>query len=304
MEIKEILQSIGYSNISEDTKNFRMKPIYRDSSSNTVLSVRKDTGSFIDFSRNLSGSFNQLIKLSLNFKTEQEALEWIGKNVDGGINLNHKEQKPTIKEPKIFSKVCLEKVIADHSYWINRGVSQKTLELFNGGIVKVGKMKDRYIFPIYDYKKNLIGVSGRDMINDPNSKRPKWKHIGDKSQWKYPMQLNNKLLRKKREAIVVESIGDMLALWDAGIQNTVVTFGLQISVSLINYFLRIDAQKIYLSFNNDEGENSAGNQAAKKNHNRLLRYFDPEQIAVALPFKGDFGDMSREQIFEWQSSLI
>ena len=67
MEIKEILQSIGYSNISEDTKNFRMKPIYRDSSSNTVLSVRKDTGSFIDFSRNLSGSFNQLIKLSLDF---------------------------------------------------------------------------------------------------------------------------------------------------------------------------------------------------------------------------------------------
>ena len=42
-EVKEILINLGYSNISEDSKNFRMKPVYRDSSSNTVLSVRKDT---------------------------------------------------------------------------------------------------------------------------------------------------------------------------------------------------------------------------------------------------------------------
>ena len=156
MEIKEILLSLGYSNISEDTKNYRMKPIYRDSGSNTVLSVRKDTGSFIDFSRNLNGSFNQLIKLSLGFKTEQEALQWIEKNVEGGVNIRGAEDKPTLKEPKIFSKVCLEKVISDHSYWINRGISNQTLELFDGGVVKVGKMKDRYIFPVYDYKKNFF----------------------------------------------------------------------------------------------------------------------------------------------------
>ena len=158
-------------------------------------------------------------------------------------------------------------------------------------------MKDRYIFPIFNCKNDLVGVSGRDVSDSPSPKRPKWKHIGDKGQWRYPMQLNNKLLRSSREVIVVESIGDMLSLWEAGVRNVAVSFGLQISVALINYFLRIDARKIYLGFNNDDDKNSAGNKAAEKNRGRLLRYFDPEQIIISLPTKGDFGEMTREEIY-------
>ena len=75
-DVKEILISLGYSNISEDTKNFRMKPVYRDSSSNTVLSVRKDTGRFIDFSKQISGSLQDLVKFSLNCTYEDEAVKW------------------------------------------------------------------------------------------------------------------------------------------------------------------------------------------------------------------------------------
>lgn len=300
-DVKEILISLGYSNISEDTKNFRMKPVYRDSSSNTVLSVRKDTGRFIDFSKQISGSLQDLVKLSLNCTSEDEAVKWLNDHT-GGTVLNIEKQKGgEIKEAKVFSKSSLEKMMPHHDYWIERGVSEDTLALFEGGVVYEGKMKNRYVFPIYDYKKNLVGVSGRDLVNDPNSKRPKWKHIGDKSQWKYPMQVNNKIIRESKKVIVVESIGDMLSLWDAGIKNVAVAFGLQIGLGLVNYFLRIDAQKIYLAFNNDEGKNSAGNQAAQKNLNRLTRYFDYEQIRIALPDEGDFGEMSVEQILEWKN---
>ena len=59
----------------------------------------------------------------------------------------------------------------------------------------------------------------------------------------------------------------------------------------------------YLGFNNDDDKNSAGNKAAEKNRGRLLRYFDPEQIIISLPTKGDFGEMTREEIYEWQSNL-
>jgi len=300
MEVKEILQNAGYTNITEDSKNFRMKPLYRDSSSQTVLSVRKDTGSFIDFSKNISGSLQTLIKMSLNFKTEEEALKWIESHVDGGLKIKQ-NNRPVIKENRVFSKTSLEKVMPQHDYWINRGISEKTLSLFEGGVVHEGKMKNRYIFPIFDYKKNLVGVSGRDLVNDPASKRPKWKHIGDKSQWKYPMQVNNKLLKDKKEVIVVESIGDMLSLWEAGVKNVAVSFGLQIGLGLLNYFMRIDCQKIILAFNNDE--NKAGNKAAEKNSNRLQRYFDKNQIIIALPTEGDFGEMSQEQIIDWKNKI-
>ena len=278
-----------------------MKPVYRDSSSNTVLSVRKDTGRFIDFSKQISGSLQDLVKLSLNCTSEDEAVKWLNDHTGGAVLNIEKQKGGEIKETKVFSKSSLEKMMPHHDYWIERGVSEDTLALFEGGVVYEGKMKNRYVFPIYDYKKNLVGVSGRDLVNDPNSKRPKWKHIGDKSQWKYPMQVNNKIIRESKEVIVVESIGDMLSLWDAGIKNVAVAFGLQIGLGLVNYFLRIDAQKIYLAFNNDEGKNSAGNQAAQKNLNRLTRYFDYEQIRIALPDEGDFGEMSVEQILEWKN---
>lgn len=280
-----------------------MKPVYRDSSSNTVLSVRKDTGRWIDFSKQISGSLEDLIKISLNYSSEIEALKWLKDHNGGGVTNVEKTKTAEIKEAKVFSKTSLEKMMPNHDYWIGRGVSEDTLSLFEGGVVYEGKMKNRYVFPIFDYKKNLVGVSGRDLVNDSSSKRPKWKHIGDKSQWKYPMQVNNKIIRQNKEIIVVESIGDMLSLWEAGVKNVAVAFGLQIGLGLINYFLRIDVQRIYLAFNNDAENNSAGNQAAEKNLNRLARYFDREQMKIALPDAGDFGEMSKEEILDWKEKI-
>ena len=79
--LKDILLDLGYSNISDNGRELRMKPIYRDSSSNTVLSVRKDTGHFIDFSKQLSGSFADLVKISLNLKSQDEVSKWLQENV-------------------------------------------------------------------------------------------------------------------------------------------------------------------------------------------------------------------------------
>ena len=41
--VREILTDIGY-NLSDQGKYFRTKPLYRDSSSSTVLSIRKSDG--------------------------------------------------------------------------------------------------------------------------------------------------------------------------------------------------------------------------------------------------------------------
>jgi 5S rRNA maturation endonuclease (ribonuclease M5) len=303
LNIKEVLINIGYSNITEDAKAFRMKPIYRDSSNHTVLSVKKDTGYFIDFSKNISGSFYDLIKLSLNLTSVDEAKQWVNSKypLDQSIRTI---KKPELKMTKTYPKDLLLKIIKDHSYWIGRGVSRETLELFQGGVVMTGKMANRYIFPIFSYEQELVGFAGRDLINDPQKdSRPKWKLIGDKSEWKYPLQINNKIVRESKEVILVESIGDCLALWEAGIKNTIVTFGLDLSVSVINYLLKIDAHKIYISFNNDADKNNAGNEAAQKAINKLSRYFDPNQLAIALPPQKDFGNMSKEDITEWKKKI-
>ncbi len=53
--IREILTDIGYS-LSDQGKYFRTKPLYRDSSSSTVLSIRKSDGVWKDFRQDIGGS--------------------------------------------------------------------------------------------------------------------------------------------------------------------------------------------------------------------------------------------------------
>jgi hypothetical protein len=36
---------------------------------------------------------------------------------------------------------------------------------------------------------------------------------------------------------------------------------------------------------------------------RLSRYFDKNQLKIALPPKKDFGEMTREEILQWKKAL-
>ena len=301
---KEVLTDMGYANIVDNGRELRMKPIYRDSSSSTVLSVRKDTGHFIDFSRNISGSFEYLTQLSLGLKTIEDAKTWLGNTV--GSSEKRVQERPSAPVVKILSKDRLNALIPDHSYWQGRGISEDTIKIFKGGLMlEEGRMKNRYVFPIFDSRERLVGVTGRYAFPIPEgSKIPKWKHWPSKKAWKYPLFINNKIISEKKEVIVVESVGDMLALWDAGIKNSVVTFGLDISNEMLSSFLRFKVNKVILSFNNDEASNSAGNEAAKKNERKLLRYFDKNQVQISFPTKNDFGEMSKEEIKEWGKNTL
>jgi len=296
--IYNILTNIGYS-LKDCGREYRAKPLYRESDNDTVLRIYKDTGFWVDFKENISGNFASLIKMSLNLETEDQAKTWLKDNNYTFIS-NNEINQPKIKDKKIFDKELLLKLYKDHSYWINRKVSEETLKLFRGGVAKAGKMKNRYVFPIFNSKEEIIGFSGRDITN---LSKIKWKHLGDKSNWCYPTFLNLDTLKSAKYIYLVESIGDCLALWDAGVKNTIVTFGLEISISILNLLLKLDPDKICISFNNDVHKNNAGNLAAEKAMNKLLRYFDKNQLEINLPSKKDFGEMSPEEIFQWKKKI-
>lgn len=294
LNVGEILTNLGYA-LKDFGKEYRARPIYRDSDNDTVLRIYKDSGNWVDFKENISGDFTSLVKLSLKLDSQDQAKAWLK---DKNFTPTYvRDVRPELKTPKTFDKDLLLKLKKDHSYWINRGVSQEALDLFLGGVAENGKMKNRYVFPIFNSKKEIVGFSGRDITN---KSKIKWKHLGDKIDWCYPSFLNLEEIKSKKEAILIESIGDCLALWDAGIRNTIVTFGLEISISILNLLLKVDPSKIYISFNNDQEKNNAGNVAAEKGKNKLLRYFDPRQIEIKLPDKKDFGEMSAEEILIWK----
>jgi hypothetical protein len=303
MDYKSILLDVGYSNIKDNGRELRMKPIYRDSSSGTVLSVRKDTGHFIDFSKQISGSFEHLIQLSLDLEDLSKAKTMLKDkwSLNGEVKREH---RPNVSGKKVFPSSYLEKIIPTHDYWAKRGVSKDTLDLFKGGVVKKGTMADRYVFPILSSKEELIGVTGRCLKDPENKNTPKWLHRGRTSEWKYPLQVNYSIIKQQKELILVESIGDMLSLWEAGIKNTLVVFGLNLSPSLIGLLIKLDPNKIFVSFNDDSDNNSAGNKGVESAVKKLKNYFDPEQIQVAFPTQNDFGDMSSEEISKWKEINI
>jgi hypothetical protein len=295
-DIRDILEDIGYTNIKDLGKEYRMSAIYRDGDNETALRVKKDTGYFTDFKESISGPIEDLVKITLKLKDISEAKTWLSGKID--LSKVTTVAKSKIKEQRIFSEDYLSSLVKDHSYWIGRGVSESTIKLFNGGVVKSGKMKDRYVFPIKNYKKQIVGFSGRDLLNtEAGSSRPKWKHIGDKSFWRFPLEFNYEAISNKRSVVVIESIGDMLALWDAGVKNSLVSFGLDLSVPCLNTLLKVDPNKIHICLNNDSEASGAGNVAAKKLKSKLLKYFDPKQVEIHnLAEYNDFGEMPQQKI--------
>lgn len=304
--VRRILQDIGYV-LTDNGREFRAKPLYRDSDNDSVLRIWKNSGQWVDFKENKSGSLEELIRLTLKLKSIEEAKQWIGSK---GISSNSEEiEKPRAitKQIQYFDKSLLLKLTKNDEYWNNRGISSSTLAPFNGGVATTGKMYNRYTFPVFDNKDNIIGFSGRDISPFSLEGRPKWKHIGDKKEWVYPLKVNVEDIKKCKKIILLESIGDMLALRENGINNSIVTFGLNISAKIIYSLIALNPDKIVIAFNNDSDNNGAGNEAAISAKNKLLNYFDRNQISINLPVGAkDFGDLNlfdKSKIQEWYKTI-
>jgi hypothetical protein len=298
VNVYQVLTDLGYK-LKDFGKEYRTRPLYRDSDNDTVLKIYKDTGHWFDFKENISGDFSLLVGMTLKLDNPEKAKEWL-KNKNFIIHKSNDIEKPLLKATKKFDIEILSKLENNQNYWLNRGVSQNILEEFKGGLAKTGKMKNRYVFPIFNYKKDLVGFSGRDVTN---LSKIKWKHLGEKNDFVYPLFLNAETIEAQREVILVESIGDMLSLYQSGVKNILVTFGVNLSLGILNYLLKIDVKNIYISLNNDSNKNNAGNIGAEKIYSKLTRYFDKKQLQIALPTKKDFGEMNKEEILQWKNNL-
>jgi len=298
VNVYQILTDLGYK-LKDCGKEYRTRPLYRDSDNDTVLKIYKDTGHWFDFKENISGDFTSLVGMTLKLEDPIKAKEWL-KDKNFTFHQPKEVSKPLLKSTKKFDIDLLSNLENNHSYWNKRGINNETLSQFKGGVGKAGKMKNRYVFPIFDIKNNIIGFSGRDITN---LSKIKWKHLGEKNDFVYPLFLNSQEIETQKEVILVESIGDMLSLYQAGIKNVLVTFGTSLSLGILNYLLKMDVKKIYISLNNDSNKNNAGNIGAEKTHSRLKRYFDDKQLKIALPTKKDFGEMNKEEILQWKNNL-
>ena len=299
-DVKQILEQLGYK-LNDRGREWRSKPLYRDSGNETSLKINKKDGKWIDFARNEFGNIEQLIEktLGINFAA---AKRWIKKNGIELTNSTENKEEINLDYIKFFDPELLKKLVKNYKYWNDRGVKNETLDYFEGGSCSTGKMAGRYVFPIFDEDKKIRGFAGRSVYSNNDIK---WKLIGKRSDWNYPLFLTKEHINKENECIIVESIGDALSLWQAGIKNFIISFGLNSLEHICYTLVKLDPAKIIIAFNNDTVDNKktgAGNIAAINFKKNLETFFSKDQIIIKLPEYNDFGSMTEEQIIKWKNN--
>lgn len=304
-DLIEVLNDIGYT-LKKTNDYYQSSAVYRGGDNPGAIAIYPKKNLVIDFVRGTKFSIKSLIAKTLKLETEEKIEEWLSNK---NIVLETPKIIPKIKMPEIFPQDILKDLIPKHDYWLGRGISLETLQLFKGGVCLSGKMKNRYVFPIFDGKNEIVGLSGRSILNLNDYKTVKYKHLGDKSQWKYPLFLNHQIIKDKSEVILVEGAADLLTFFELGIKNVISLFGCECSWAIVNFLLKYDINRIIISTNNDRLTNNAGNIAAEKIYSRLSKYFDSRQIEIALPQEGkDFNEIlllenGADKIREWYKKL-
>lgn len=311
-KIKSILEGLGYK-LTDNGSDWRSSAVYRGGDNPLSLQIYKDTGAWFDYVQGGEKfrSFKSLVELTLQTNDSNEV-----NKVLGGYDFDlpkspTPKDRPKLNVEKTYPESILSNLLPHYLFYEKKGVSEETLSFFKGGLATQGAMYQRFVFPIYNSFSQIHGFSGRDMSSEPSSSRPKWKHMGKKSTWIYPYYIPSKgrspiecAIEDTGMVFLVESIGDLLNLYEHGIHNVLVSFGTSISPALICFLVSLPINKVVISFNNDFGKSkNRGEIGALKTYLKLLNYFDRDNIHVHLPPKNDFGEMSSSDFDSWSLSI-
>lgn len=296
---KIVLEELGFP-LTDRGSFWQTKAVFRNGDNPTAIIVYKDSGVWKDFVEDTP----YLPFEALVYKiTGEKDFSKIINNISKAPRVTVKK-KGLLQEEKSYPESCLKRLLPDYDFYLSekKGISEQTLKDFKCGLATSGKMYQRIVFPIFRNDGRVHGFSGRLAIEKENF--PKWKHLGKKRTWIYPLFTapNTKpSIELKKEAIIIESIGDALKLYDCGICNTFVSFGISISPTVISRISAMNLSKIVLALNDDkDSKKNWGKVKSAKAAIALAEHIDFKKIFIVPPIQNDFGDMSVEEIKNWE----
>jgi len=309
---EKILIDLGYE-LSDRGKYWQSNALYRQGDNRTAIQIWKNTGVWRDYVASTSYQpFKRLVELSCRDEAKiTEIISAIEKQDDSYLQIH---RTPKMESEQFFDHNEVKTLLPHYNFYNKKKISDDILRLYRSGFSMSGKMNGRFVFPIFDENEKVIGLSGRHLLWNSNSSTPKWKHIGKKANWIYPIKLQNdadniflKTIEEKKQIILIEGIGDSLALSQSGYYNHLVVFGLDISSKQISYLLSLNVDKIVIATNNDKDKSdNRGLAAAIKMYLKLIKYFDISKVEIRLPIAKDFGEMleSGIEMSKWENKKV
>ena len=309
LDMKSVLENFGFK-LSDRGAYWQTNAIWRHGKNYTAIQIYKDSGVWRDYTGKESSAksvyfpFSKLVEKVLGTTNKKAINKYLKhENTDITFKPRHVEKVET----NVYSPDLLDNLLPHYSFYNQKGISSSLLKFLKSGLSTKGQMYQRYVFPICDENSLICGLAGRDLSG--NKDRPKWKLVGKKNKWLYPLFMQGKddnfpiqsSIVEESSVILVESIGDMLSLLQRGYKNVLVVFGLDISSRLMCSLMEFSLNKIVISLNNDIlSARNTGVEASIKNYLKFLNYFDFSQIQICLPTKNDFGDMGSDDYLKWE----
>ena len=309
--MEKILVDLGY-NLQDKGRYWQSNAVYREGDNKSALIIWKDTGMWKDFVASTRySSFKKLVSLS-GAKSPEKVDEYI-KKIDSGTEWYFDRPKVHKMEfQEIFSHEEVDSLLPHYSFYNKKGISDDVLKLFRSGFSMSGKMSGRMVFPVYSEEGKIIGLSGRHLTWNSNSNLAKWKTLGRKANFIYPvfMQTDStspfvEALEARQELLIVEGVSDCLALAQMGYYNVLALFGLSLSSKQLSFISSQSLKKIYIATNNEKS--NRGIIAAVKIFLKLMSFVDISKLEIRLPVKKkDFGEMLESNISmsEWENKKV
>jgi len=305
-DIKEVLNELGFK-LRDRGPYWQTNALWRNGNNFTAVQIYKDSGVWRDYVDDTSFlPFQALVEKTLGTKEKKIISRYIQPSGEAKSpsTFEKEDQKVKIQMDEIYSLEYLSKLLPHFKFYNDKEVSSSTLKLYKGGLATAGKLNGRFVFPIFDENdpSQIIGFTGRHLRWKSESEFPKWKHVGRKSNWLYPICISNdtgslpflECTQERHEIIIVESIGDSLALTENKFLNHLVVGGLDLSSKQISFLLSQELDQIIIATNNDQS--NVGLHAAIKIFIKLLNYFDISKLRINLPTDNDFGEMHEKGV--------
>lgn len=273
-----------------------------------------DRGIWSCFSRSCHVKYNSdifgLVK-ALRSCSFSESIQYLKKFVDLSISkadlkkiVDARQNKEFViktrkdnRKAQVFPETALG-LLQYHGYLESRGFSRKIVEEYHAGVGEsTGRyMSNRVVFPIRNMRGEIIGFTGRTLLDDWKQRgHPKWLHSRDYDAKNNLFNIDRAApyIRETETAIIVEGPLDVLRLEDAGVRNSVAVLGKTLFNEQMTILMNVPAFKLVLALDND----TAGKHGMAAAHKTVQGFFDVELLSLPKS-KNDIGDLTTEEIRE------
>ena len=133
LDIENTLLSLGYK-LNDRGLYWQTNAVFRQGDNQTAIQIYKNSGVWKDYvNQTPYMSFKKLIQLSVGTNDDDIVAGYI-KEIDQIDFSSYNPLKERVTMEKTYDKDCLNRLLPHYDFYEKRGISSKTLSVFQGGL--------------------------------------------------------------------------------------------------------------------------------------------------------------------------